>query len=387
MWYFISPEIVYGEDALSRLDELEGERALIVTDKQIVGIGFADKVKERLLKAGIDCQIYDDIEPDPSIETTKKGAQVAREYKPDWILGLGGGSAMDAAKAIWVLYERPDIEPGEINPFTPLGLRQKAKLITIPTTSGTGSDCTWGIVLTDTFEKRKLALGCREVHADIAIIDPIFVTGMPPQLTSDTGLDALTHAIEGFTSNWKNDFCDGLCLKAIQLVFQYLQRAYHDGQDKEAREKMHNAASIAGLGFGNSMTGLAHGMGHSLGAEFHTPHGKAVGLFLPYTIEFTANVSARYYSEITHLLNLKQTRVEKAAHSLAQAIRQLEQNINQPLTIKDLGISYNNFKNSLDKLVSNADMDTQTVTAARIPTSTEFERLFRYAYDGKSVDF
>jgi len=387
MWYFISPEIIYGEDALSRLDELEGKRVLIVTDKQIVSIGFADKVKERLVKAGIDYQIYDDVEPDPSIETTKRGAEVAGEYKPDWIVGLGGGSVMDAAKAIWVLYERPDIEPAEINPFTPLGLRQKAKLITIPTTSGTGSDCTWGIVLTDTSERRKLALGCREAHADIAIIDSVFAIGMPPQLTADTGLDALTHAIEGFTSNWKNDFCDGLCLKAIHLVFQYLQRAYHDGHDKEAREKMHNAASIAGLGFGNSMAGLAHSMGHSLGAAFHIPHGRTVGLFLPYTIEFTADIAASRYDEIIHLLRLEQTRAEKAALNLARVIRELEQNIDQPLTINDLGISRDNFENSLPKLVSNADMDTQTVTSARVPTSGEFEQLFRYSYDGKSVDF
>jgi alcohol dehydrogenase class IV len=178
-----------------------------------------------------------------------------------------------------------------------------------------------------------------------------------------------------------------LCLKAIQLVFQYLPRVYHDGHDEEAREKMHNAASIAGLGFSNSMLGLAHSMGHSLGAVFHIPHGRAVGLFLPYTIEFTADVSASHYAEITHLLKLEQNRAEDAAYSLAQAIRQLEQDINQPLTIKDLGISLEEFNKSIQKLVSNADMDTQTVTAARIPTSGELEQLFLYAFDGKSVDF
>jgi alcohol dehydrogenase class IV len=387
MWYFISPEIVFGEDALSRLDELEGRRALIITDKQIVSLGFATQVEERLSQAGIDCEIYDEVESEPSIETVKKGAEAARIYRPDWIVGLGGGSAIDAAKAMWVLYERPDIEPAEINPFTPLGIRKKARLITIPTTSGTGSDSNWNIVLSDILEERKLGLGCREVHADIAIIDPVFVTEMPPQLTADTGIDALTHAIEGFTGNWKNDFSDGLCLKAVQLVFQYLQRAYHNGQDKEAREKMHNAASIAGLGFGNSMAGLAHSAGHSLGSAFHIPHGRAVGLFLPYTIEFTADIAASRYAEIAYLLKLECSREEDVAFSLAQAIRKLEQNIGQPLTIKDLGLSRNTFDRSLQKLVLNADMDTQTVTSARIPTSAEFEQLFRYAYDGKSVDF
>jgi alcohol dehydrogenase class IV len=387
MWYFVSPEIVFGQDALSRLDELEGKRAFIVTDRQIVNLGFADRVKEHLSRAGIDCKFFDEVEPEPSIETVRKGAQSIGDYAPDWIIGLGGGSAMDAAKAIWILYERPDIEPSEINPFVPLGLRRKARLITIPTTSGTGSDANWGLVLTDTRESRKLALGCREAHADVAIVDPVFVMDMSPQLTADTGMDALTHAIEGYTSNWKNDFCDGLCLKAIQLIFKYLPRAYHDGQDDEARERMHNAASIAGLAFGNSMTGLAHSTGHSLGGIFHIPHGRCVGLFLPYTIEFAAEVTSDRYSEIAHLLKLENTEGREAASSLARAVRQLAQGINQPLAIKDLSISRNSFEDSLQKLVSNADMDTQTVVSARIPTTGEFERLFRCAYDGKSVDF
>jgi alcohol dehydrogenase class IV len=387
MWYFISPEIVYGEDSLSRLEELKGKRALIVTDKQIESIGFVAQVRERLSQAGIDCRVYDEVESEPSIENVKKGAEAVRIYEPDWIVGLGGGSVMDAAKTMWVLYERPDVEPAEINPFVPLGLREKARLITIPTTSGTGSDCNWGLVLTDTSERRKLALGCHEAHADIAIVDPMFAIGMPPQLTADTGMDALTHAIEGYTSNWKNDFCDGLCLKAIQLVFQYLPRAYNNGQDEEAREKMHNAASIAGLGFGNSMAGLAHSTGHSLGAMFHIPHGRTVSLFLPYTIEFTATVAADYYVEIAYLLKLEHTKAEQAAFTLAQAVRQLAWNINQPLTIQSLGISRDSFESALPKLVSNADMDTQTVTSVRIPTTEEFEKLFRYAYDGKTVDF
>jgi alcohol dehydrogenase class IV len=387
MWYFISPEIVYGEDSLSRLEELKGKRALIVTDKQIESIGFVAQVRERLSQAGIDCRVYDEVESEPSIENVKKGAEAVRIYEPDWIVGLGGGSVMDAAKTMWVLYERPDVEPAEINPFVPLGLREKARLITIPTTSGTGSDCNWGLVLTDTSERRKLALGCHEAHADIAIVDPMFAIGMPPQLTADTGMDALTHAIEGYTSNWKNDFSDGLCLKAIQLVFQYLPRAYNNGQDEEAREKMHNAASIAGLGFGNSMAGLAHSTGHSLGAMFHIPHGRTVSLFLPYTIEFTATVAADYYVEIAYLLKLEHTKAEQAAFTLAQAVRQLAWNINQPLKIQSLGISRDSFESALPKLVSNADMDTQTVTSVRIPTTEEFEKLFRYAYDGKTVDF
>ncbi len=188
MWYFISPEVVFGEDAISHIDELVGRRAFVVTDINMVNMGFSEQVKEHLSIAGMECKVFSEVEPEPSIETVKKGAEVARNYGPDWIVGLGGGSVIDAAKAMWVLYERPDIQPEEINPFDHLGLRRKARLITIPTTSGTGSDTNWGLVLTDTIENRKLGLGCREVHADIAIVDPKFAMSMPPELTADTGM-------------------------------------------------------------------------------------------------------------------------------------------------------------------------------------------------------
>ncbi|MCK4451800.1 MAG: iron-containing alcohol dehydrogenase, partial [Anaerolineae bacterium] len=199
MWFFASPEIVFGEDALGYLDEIEGVRALIVTDENMVRLGFVDRVIGHLEKAGIETRVFAEVEPDPSLETVKQGAQVALAYEPDWIVGLGGGSAMDAAKAVWVLYERPDLEPDAISPAEMLGLRKKARLIAIPTTSGTGAEVTWAVVLTDTKERRKLGLGSRENVADIAIVDPVFVAELPPQITADTGMDALTHAIEGYT--------------------------------------------------------------------------------------------------------------------------------------------------------------------------------------------
>ncbi|HEC35738.1 MAG TPA: iron-containing alcohol dehydrogenase, partial [Anaerolineae bacterium] len=214
MWYFVSPEIVFGEGALDALDEVEGRRALVVTDATLVQLGLMDKVQTHLDNAGIETHVFDEVEPDPGVQTVQQGAQVAREVEPDWIIGLGGGSPMDAAKAIWVLYERPDLEPGEINPFIQLRLRQKARLITIPTTSGTGAEVTWAIVLTDTEEQRKMGLGNRENVADIAIVDPAMAAGMPPRLTADTGLDALTHAVEGYTGTWHTDLTDGLCVSA-----------------------------------------------------------------------------------------------------------------------------------------------------------------------------
>ena len=388
MWYFNSPEVVYGEDALSHLDTLRGERAFIVTDPTILKLGLVDVVKEHLTAAGMQVAVFAEVESDPSLQTVRRGAEVMRDFAPDWIIGLGGGSSMDAAKAMWILYERPDLDPAEINPFVEFGLRQKARLIAIPTTSGTGAETTWAIVLTDTEEQRKLGLGSRESLADIAIVDPALVANLPPRITADTGMDALTHAVEGYTSAWRNDFCDGLCLKAIQLIFEYLPRAYASGgDDRQAREKMHNAACIAGLGFGNSMAALAHALGHALGGVFHVPHGRAVGLFLPYTIEFTVRGGGTRYAEIARFLGLPAGDEAEGAANLVQDIRDLARRIDQPLTIRELGIAQGDFEAALAKLVANAETDTSMVTCARMPNTGQSEQLFRYAYEGKKVDF
>jgi alcohol dehydrogenase class IV len=387
MWYFNSPLIVFGEEALCELASIEGHRAFIVTDANIARLGYVDMVGEKLAAAGLQYEVFAEVEPDPSLQTVRRGAELMRQYEPDWIIGLGGGSSMDAAKAMWVLYEHPEMVPEEINPVVPMKLRQKARLITIPTTSGTGAEATWAIVLTDTAEKRKLALGSRENMADMAIVDPVFVAGLPPQITADTGMDALTHAVEGYTTSWHNDFCDGLCLKAIQLVFDYLPRAVADGEDKEAREKMHNAATIAGLGFGNSLAAMAHAMGHSLGAAFHTPHGRAVGLALPYTIEFTGEAMAERYADIARLIGAACGSSQEAPRLLAQKIRELAKSIQQPLSLQEAGVSAEQFEAALPKLVENAENDATLVASARIPDSAQVQRLYRYLFAGRPVDF
>ncbi len=387
MWYFHSPLIVFGEDALAELDNISGKRAVIVTDPTIARLGFADQVRARLEGAGLECRVFAEVDPDPSLESVRRGAEVMREFEPDWIVGLGGGSPMDAAKAMWVLYERPDVAPEEINPLVPLGLRQKARLITIPTTSGTGAEATWGIVLTDTAAGRKLALGSRENLADIAIVDPALTRNLPTQITADTGMDALAHAIEGYTSTWRNDFCDGLCLVATRLTFRYLPRAISDGSDLEAREKMHNAATIAGLGFGNSMAAMAHALGHSLGAVFHTPHGRAVGLFLPYTIEYQQETSAEQYGELLRFLSIVPAAGEPEACCLAASVRTLAASIGQPRSLADLNISPEQFEAALSQLVENAEGDTTLIMSTRIPDRTDIERLYRYAFAGRPVDF
>ena len=387
MWNFVSPQIVFGEEALDFLDELKGQRALIVTDATMVQLGLVDKVKVHLDNAGIEVHIFDEVEPDPSVQTVRRGAKIALDIAPDWIVGLGGGSPIDAAKAIWILYEHPDIEPAAINPMADLGLRQKARLITIPTTSGTGAEATWGIVLTDTEEQRKMGLGNRENVADIAIVDPAMASGMPRQLTADTGLDALTHAVEGYTCTWYTDLTDGLCLNAARLIFQYLPRAVDDGSDMEAREKMHNAATCAGLGFGNAMASMAHAMGHTLGAVFHVPHGRAVALFLPYTIEFAAGEEPERFAELADFIGCSNEGGEKAARSLATHIRGLCQKVGNPTSIAEAGIEREAYEAQLDKLVDDAFNDTQIITAVRTPSYEELRQLFLYAYDGRPIDF
>ena len=387
MWFFNSPEVVYGEGALSYLAEIQGRRAFLVTDRTMGELGFVARVTQELARAGIDVQTYDAVEPEPSPQAVRHGATLMLDFEPDWIVGLGGGSVLDAAKAMWVLYERPDMRPEAINPIERLGLRERARMIAIPTTSGTGSETTWAIVLTDVEGQRKLGLGSRECMPDIAILDPSLAAKMPPHLTADTGMDALTHAIEGYTSRWHNDFSDGLCLKAVQLIFAHLPRAYANGDDMEAREHMHNAASLAGLGFINSMAGLAHGMGHPLGAMFKVPHGRSVGLFLPYTIEFASHVAGRRYSDVARAAGLEVPTEADGPAVLARGIRHLMDAIDQPTTLNELQIDAEALERKLPRLVSDAENDSQTVTSPRIPSDTDLERLYRCALTGRQVDF
>ncbi len=388
MWYFVAPQVVFGQDALSHLAQLKGKLAFIVTDKNIVKLGIVDKVKEQLSQAGIGATVFDEVEPDPSLQTVEKGVALMNSCAPDLVVAVGGGSVMDAAKAMRVQYERPDIRPEEINPFiSDLGLGRKCKLVCISTTSGTGAEATFAIVLTDTTDQRKLSLINREIVPDIAIVDPELARGMPPQITADTGMDVLTHAVEGFICTWKNDFTDGLCLKALQLVFQYLPRAVRDGNDMEAREKMHNAACIAGIGFINALTAMAHAAGHSWGALFHIPHGRAVGLFLPYTIEFIGEAREELWSEIAYAIKLRVPEGERAGKVLVQAIRELARNINQPLNIKETGIPSESFQKAIPKLIDNVMADGSLIVSPRIPDATEAEKFFQYAYEGKSIDF
>jgi alcohol dehydrogenase class IV len=387
VWFFSCPTIVFGDDALEYLREIRGERVLILTDANILALGYVEKVTDQLDEADLEYRIFAEVQSDPTLQTVRAGAQAAREYRPDWLIALGGGSVIDTAKGVWVLYARPDIQPDAISPTEVLDLRETARLIAIPTTSGTGAEVTWAIVLTDAGQRRKLALGSRETMPDIAILDPSFVMKLPPRITGDTGMDALAHAVEGYASAWRSDFSNAPALSAVQLVFGYLQRAYTDGSDREARIGMMHAATLASMCFGNAMVGLAHSMAHALGALFHLPHGRAAGLCLPYTMEFLAGIEAEKYAQLGRSAGfLEGSELEITATLIAQ-IRSLARSVGQPLSLREAGIEAGHFEQALPALVERAENEVTTVTVARIPESQELERLFRCVFHGTAVDF
>ena len=390
MQFFNVPFTVFGDDSLQYLNSIKGKRALIVTDANIVKLGLAEPVVAQLKAANIECKIFDGVEPDPSIKTVEKATAIAKDFKPDWFIGLGGGSPMDASKSVWACYAA-GIGPMDISLSEIYDLRAKAHQICIPTTSGTGAESSWGIILTDTEHDRKVGVGSYETMPDIAILDPLMVMGMPPQITGETGMDALCHAIDGYVSAWRNQFTDGPGLIAIKLVFENLKKAYDNGKDEDARKNMMCAASLAGTCFINCMAGLSHSAGHALGGLFHTPHGRAVALYLPYTMEYIIHGSEEAmvrYAEIARFCNiLRDNDDKKCARALVDAVRNLAKSLGQPMTIKDLGIKREDYMRQMPGLVDRAVNEAMTITVTRVPDDADLEKIFTCAYDGKPCDF
>jgi alcohol dehydrogenase class IV len=390
MWNFACPLIVYGDNALDYLAQVKGKKAFIVTDKNIVKLGLAKLVTGQLDAVNIEWKIFDEIEPEPSLDTIKKGGVAVGKYQPDWVIGIGGGSCMDAAKAIICLLARPDLEPEAVSVLETFNFREKARLMAIPTTSGTGAEATWAVVLTDTKDNRKLGLGSTEDMPDVAILDPVMVAGMPPQITGDTGMDVICHAIEGYTSTWGTSMTLGPGLIATRLTLNYLVRAYKNGNDLDARKEMMYAATLGGMSFGNSMAGLGHSTGHALGALFHIPHGRAVGLFLPYTMEYLMNGSddtLAKYAEMARYCRVASGSDKECANALVARVRALAKEIRQPLSVKDCGIEKTKYEQSMPGLIERALNEVMTMTVTRVPGEEDLGKIFRYAYEGKGIDF
>ncbi len=409
MQWFKIPEKIYFEfGATQYLEKMPDiSKAFIVTDPFMVKLGYVDKVLYYLRKRQqyVHCEIFSDVEPDPSVETIMRGCELMNKFKPDVIIALGGGSAMDAAKGMWLFYEHPDTDFNSLRlkfmdirkrvyKFPKLG--SKAKLVAIPTTSGTGSEVTSFAVITDKKKNVKYPLADYELTPDVAIIDPEYVMSVPPSVTADTGLDVLTHAIEAYVSVLASDFTDGLAIKAIQLVFEYLPRAYKNGSDAVAREKMHNASCIAGMAFTNAFLGINHSLAHKLGGEFHIPHGRANAVLLPYVIEYNAQkptkfvsfpkyetfVADKKYAEIAKALDLPAATTEEGVQSLIKAVRGLMKEVNMPATIAECKVDEKEFHAKAAELADKAFEDQCTTANPRLPLVSELEKIYLKAFKG-----
>ncbi len=408
-WFKIPPKIYFEKDSVQYLAHMPNiSRAFIVTDPVMVKLGYVDTVLHYLRKRPAYChsEIFDQVEPDPSVETIERGVAAMKAFQPDVIIALGGGSAMDAAKGMWLFYEYPETSFDGLRlrfldirkrAFHFPNLGKKAQMVCIPTTSGTGSEVTSFSVITDKRNGNvKYPLADYELTPDVAIIDPQFVQSLPKTIVADTGMDVLTHAIEAYVSVLASDFTDGLAIKAIEMIFEYLERSYLNQSDTVAREKMHNASCIAGMAFTNAFLGINHSLAHKIGGEFHVSHGRANAVLLPYVIAYNAKKPDKFatfpkygtytadkrYAKIARVLNLKGDTVDEQVKSLIAAIRELTKKLNIPTTLKDLGIDEKGFLERVPALAVRAFEDQCTTANPVYPKIRDLENILLDAYYG-----
>lgn len=389
MRFTLPRDIYYGENTLETLKTLSGKKATIVIGGgTLKRLGFLDKVITYLKEAGMETDVIEGVEPDPSVETVLKGGERMRQFQPDWIIAMGGGSPIDAAKAMWVFYEYPDTKFEDlVTPFSFPELRQKAKFLAIPSTSGTATEVTAFSVITDYSTGVKYPLADFNITPDIAIVDPALAESMPTKLVAHTGMDALTHAIEAYVSTLNSPFTDPLALKAISMVDQYLKDSYQE--DMKAREQMHYAQCLAGMAFSNALLGIVHSMAHKTGAAFdtgHIPHGCANAIYLPYVIQFNQKACKERYADIARSMGLEGN-ADELVQKLCQKIKDMNKAMNIPLTLKEFGINEEEFKQKLSKISELAISDACTGSNPRPITNEEMEQLFTCIYYGQDVTF
>ncbi|MFR4053253.1 MAG: iron-containing alcohol dehydrogenase [Clostridium perfringens] len=380
-------DIYHGKDSLEVLKSLEGKKAFIVIGGgSMKRFGFLDKVLSYLKEANMETKVFEGVEPDPSVETVMKGAKEMEEFNPDWIVSIGGGSPIDAAKAMWIFYEYPDFTfEKAIIPFGLPKLRRKAKFVAIPSTSGTATEVTAFSVITDYKAKIKYPLADFEITPDIAIVDPSLAETMPEKLVAHTGMDALTHAIEAYTASLRSNFTDPLALKAIEMVNMHLVNSFKG--DMEARGEMHEAQCLAGMAFSNALLGIVHSMAHKVGAVFHIPHGCANAIFLPYVIKYNRKACEDRYANIARHIGLKGESERELTDALIDLINKFNKELNIPSSMKEYGIDENDFKANLKFIAHNAVLDPCTGSNPREINDETMEKLYTCAYYGSDVDF
>ena len=407
-WFKIPEKIYFESGSIGYLEKMPNiNRAFIVTDESMVKLGYVDKILHQLRKRQntVHSEIFYEVETDPSFETIKKGVAMMNNFSPDVIIALGGGSAIDAAKGMWLFYENPEADINGLKlkfmdirkrtyKYPTLG--KKTKLVAIPTTSGTGSEVTSFAVITDKKLNMKYPLADYELTPSVAIVDVDLVESLPKVQTADTGMDVLTHAIEAYVSNMASDYTDGLAEKATEIVFSYLEEAYNNGNNLLAREKMHNASTIAGMAFTNAFLGINHSLAHKIGAEFHISHGRTNAILLPYVIKYNATMPTKFvsfpkyehyiadykYSLLAKRIGIEFNSSKEAVDKLIEKIKDLNKKLNIPKSFIEYGISENEFLSKIDSLADKAFEDQCTNTNPRLPLIEELKTIMVDAFYG-----
>ncbi|MFC7901666.1 bifunctional acetaldehyde-CoA/alcohol dehydrogenase [Streptomyces griseoincarnatus] len=408
-WFKVPPKIYFEPQAIRYLTSMpDVHRVTIVTDATMTRLGFVDRITRVLQRRpeAVTVQIIDNVQPEPSIDSVQHGAGLMREFRPDTIIALGGGSPMDAAKVMWLLYEQPGIDFADMRQkfsdirkrafrFPTLG--KQARLVCVPTTSGTGAEVTPFAVISDPATGKKYPLADYALTPSVAIVDPLLTTALPPALAADSGFDALTHAIEAYVSVYANDFTDGLALHAVRLIFGHLEAAVNDRDGSpDAREKMHNAGTIAGMAFGNAFLGIVHAMSHTLGATFHIAHGRTNAVLLPHVIRYNGTVPTKLtgwpkyetyraperFQDIARTLGLPAATPQEGVESLAAAVERLRDAVGIEPTFRALGVDERAFLDALPQQALNAYEDQCAPANPRMPMLDDMQGIMRTAYHG-----
>lgn len=408
-WFKVPSKIYFERNSIQYLQDIKDiKRVFIVTDRTMLDLGYVDKITEQLnlRRNKVQISLFVDVEPDPDIKTVRKGLAIMKAFQPDTIIALGGGSPMDCAKGMWLFYEHEDVNFDDLKQkfmdirkraFKYPELGKKSHLICIPTTSGTGSEVTPFAVISDKANNKKYPLADYTLTPTIAIIDSEFTTNLPSGITADTGMDVLTHALEAYVSVLASDYTDGLALQAIQMVFKYLPRAVKNGKnDLEAREKMHNASTIAGMAFANAFLGINHSLAHKVGALFHIPHGRANAILLPHVIRYNGTVPSKLstwpkynyyvadekYQTVSKLLGLKADTKEEGVESLAKAVMELGKEIGVKMNFDEQGIDEKEWLEKLDEVAYEAFEDQCSPANPRVPLVEDMKEILKKAYKG-----
>ena len=396
---FTLPRDVYhGKGSLAELKNLKGKKAiLVVGGGAMKRQGFLDKAIGYLKEAGMEVDVFEGVEPDPSVETVMRGAEAMRKFEPDWIVAMGGGSPIDAAKAMWAFYEYPETTFEELCiPFNFPELRQKAKFAAIPSTSGTATEVTAFSVITNYQTGVKYPLADYALTPDVAIIDPQLVMSVPASVTADTGMDVLTHAIESYVSVMASDYTRGLSLQAIKIVFEYLEKSVKTG-DAESREKMHNASTMAGMAFANAFLGISHSIAHKVGGAWGVPHGRTNAILLPHVIRYNAKDPQKHamfpkydffradtdYADIARFLGLKGNTTAELVEALASAVYKLGIATGIEMNWQSQGLTKKQMVAEIDHLAEKAYEDQCTTANPKQPLISELKAIIEIAYDYK----